>query len=544
MLNNPPAILAVDTISQLKLLSPEEITAYIKNHLHSFLLTSASCNAFLRYFESNDSGEPTPEKQKLTLYFMNKMLQFSPCSTYLVARSLILAPDPQLEERLTLLNAMSHHEEGFNKHLQYAQTSRRALSDMKIYLESQPNYLPGAHEAIKYSYSLGHYVGRWVEQVDPDPPLRTAALSMIFNHFASQGEMDYARPYWDRLDTSEVGEVTLNMAAEMFAANGDSERALGLYTKSLEMDPLQGPVKFRIRELRNPFIPDDSLLSKRKVNICLQTCNNSEQLKQTLSSLAQSDIGPARINILINGCSDDSFFVADNARSLFPENRVTIHTLHTYIGGPAGRNWLLGLPEIQQSDYVAFLEDNVTVPRNWLACYLTVAEQDERIAVVGCKVLSPEHPRFCSHLYRYATMARDNFFKMSIAAPETLYDYGCYNYIRETRTVSNALHLLRTRSLLQDAPAGFDTRFSYSSVSNIDHDIMLGLSRNKIMFCGHVTCLHDQTQTNPSTIYGETPYGNNEANRAQLSSKHAYNTGWLQGFDSLRHDIQITQEET
>jgi len=35
------------------------------------------------------------------------------------------------------------------------------------------------------------------------------------------------------------------------------------------------------------------------------------------------------------------------------------------IGAPAARNWLIARDETWQSDYIAFLDDDITMPENW-----------------------------------------------------------------------------------------------------------------------------------------------------------------------------------
>ncbi|EHJ49590.1 glycosyl transferase family 2 [Solidesulfovibrio carbinoliphilus subsp. oakridgensis] len=312
----------------------------------------------------------------------------------------------------------------------------------------------------------------------------------LFNHHAALGDDAGAWPHWPAIAGRVDDPFTLSRAAEMHHRAGDTEQALALYGRAFELDPLQRPYALRLEALRAPFVPNPGLVDERRVAIYLYSYNKGQVLGETLASLARCAIGPARIKILLNGCTDDSLAVAGRARELFPQNEVEIIALPVNVGAPAARNWLLAQPATRESDYVAFLDDDVYLQPDWLAHFLTVAESDPKIGNVGCKVVFPGRFKMLQYLYRHVSLTHDDAIRVSLPTGYQQYDIGLYDVVREARVVMGCQHLLRVASLA-DAPS-FDIRYSPSQIDDTDHDLQLCLAGWKVFFCGTVTCVHRQ----------------------------------------------------
>jgi GT2 family glycosyltransferase len=312
----------------------------------------------------------------------------------------------------------------------------------------------------------------------------------LFTHYATLGDVNGAWPYWEAIADQANDPFTLSRAAEMYRQAGDTQKALALYARALELDPLQRPYQLRMDALRAPFVPDHSLPEKKKVAIYLYSYNKAKVLGETLESLSRCALGPARIKILINGSTDDSVAVAERAKALFPQNEVEIILLPINIGAPAARNWLLAQPTTRECDYVAFLDDDVYLQPDWLAHFLTVAESDPKIGNVGCKVVFPGQHKMLQYLYRHVSLTHEDAIRVSLPTPWLQYDIGLYDVIREGRVVMGCQHLLRVASLA-DAPT-FDIRYSPSQIDDTDHDLQLCLAGWKVYYCGTVTCVHRQ----------------------------------------------------
>ncbi len=354
----------------------------------------------------------------------------------------------------------------------------------------------------------------------------------LFNHYAAMGDDDGARPLWETIRPLATDPFTLSQAAELFRRDGDLDAALTLYDQAASLDPLQRPYALRRQALAAPFVPDPALVAAQKVAIYLYSFNKAAVLGETIDSLRGCDIGPARIRILLNGCTDDSLAVAERARTLFPENEVEIISLPVNVGAPAARNWLLAQPATRESDYVAFLDDDVFLQPDWLAHMLTVAESDPRIGNVGCKVVFPGDFPLLQYLYRHIDLVADDVVRVSLPTPAQQYDIGLYDVIRETRVVMGCQHLLRTASLA-DAPL-YDIRYSPSQIDDTDHDLQLCLAGWKVFYCGTVTCVHRQgSGTSSRSRLGLASQGSILGNDVKFLYKWLEHKNEVAGLDAL-----------
>lgn len=532
--------------AQLKELDLDEMVLYLRNHIHNFLMDESVCFCFIERF-ANDAGTKKHAKASQSLlYLLDKALQLRPFRPGLLNAVVQVTGNGVAKQRMALIESLNNQKEIYGQisSLDLKMDGEDARDFIGQLINVHPDHVAAAQFALHADRHLGIARGEWRDVFTCPPPLRRDWEIALFNHHAALCDYDTAMELWAGLSMDMVRETSLNYAAEMFIATGDRAKGLDLYKASLTHDSRQTPVKLRIRELENPFVPNTNLLETCSVDICLYSWNKAEILGQTLESLSQSEIGPARINILLNGCTDNSREVVDQAVKLFPNNKVVIHDLHVNIGAPAARNWLLRLPEVQKSDYIAFLDDDVTVQKDWLASFLTVAETDENIGVVGCKTVHPGSPSLIQYLFRYVAIASHGLLKMSIHTPLGSYDNHAYDFIRETRNVMGCQHLLRTKAL-KNITAGFDIRFSPSQVDDIDHDIAICLEGYKVMYCGLVTCIHHQSSgvnfKKMNTNISAT--GSTMGNDIKLFFKHVDHLEKLEALDNLSLDLGVDLPE-
>jgi GT2 family glycosyltransferase len=248
-------------------------------------------------------------------------------------------------------------------------------------------------------------------------------------------------------------------------------------------------VRYRLEELEQPFRPDPAMLD-RHVAIFLYSFNKSELLQLTLRSLAASERGNAKIVVLLNNCTDDSLAAVTALNQDLFAGSLEIISLPVNIGAPAARNWLLSTEHGQKAEYVAFLDDDVEVPHDWLIKLLTVLRTHPDAGVVGAKILAPGTPKRYQYLYRNISVARDDLLRISLVTPNFNYDCGVYDFIRPTATVMGCCHVF-TRAALDAAP-WFDIHFSPTQMDDISHDLDLCLRGFKVMYCGLVECVHHQ----------------------------------------------------
>jgi len=532
------SIVEAGMAGELRELSLAEALVHLKNHLRNFHLDPDVCALYADRILKDPGFSSDPEAVRLASHLVDKAVQLRPFSPDVIGSAARLTGDPRLARRREILRLAGSDEETYRliEGLDpLAATDREggdALSFLAELLSLHPGHLPAAQHALQLEHLAGRAPGEWLARFDCPEEVRPDWDIALFDHYASLGLFEQAFALLPGLDHGRMRETSLCLAAECFAAAGDQEEAARLYGEALRRDPLLGPAAHRLAEILSPASVDASLPGEIETAVCLYTFNKAAMLAETLQSLRASDIGRAGLHILVNGCSDDSLAVAEKARELFPENAVEVVALPVNIGAPAARNWLLALPDVRRKPYVAFMDDDVFVPKDWLARFLTTAEADKRVAVTGCKVVYPGRPAMLQYLYRYVGLAGRGLLRMSLHAPHRRFDNGFYDFTRETRSVMGCLHLLRTEAL-RDAPL-FDIRFSPSQVDDIDHDLQLCLAGHKIMYCGRVSCVHRQSSgLAENAAWSADRTGNALGNDIKLYYKHRARLDDLAKLDSL-----------
>ncbi len=526
-------ILSEGLSGELASLPPAEVLRHFENYRHNFLLDRSLAICYLNRFLSAFNGEHADLARVPLEYLLDKCLQLSPFDIVNM-RGAAIAAMPEAAIKAEILDKTNFEPETFKMIL--GMDLGREAEDASEFLRKLIAVYPTYTQAAGLLLQADAYLGRapdWVSVFKCPRRLQDDFHGMLFRHDAAMNRTGEAARLWDQLPEPAKREVNLNFAAEMRRAMGDAADAIDCYERSLALDPSQSAARFRLGELRSPSEKDATLPAKRSTAICLYSYNKSNVLRETLESLAASNIGRASVTVLLNGCTDDSSAMAEQTRALFPNNPYEIITLPVNIGAPAARNWLIDRPESRAADYVAFLDDDVEVPRDWLEWFLTVAERDPAVGVVGCKVVFPGEPAMLQFLYRYVGVATPDLLKLSLPAPDRQFDNGTYDFIRETRSVMGCLHLFRAAAL-RDVPT-FDIRFSPSQVDDMDHDLCLCLAGWKAMYCGLVSCVHKQSSgVGMRSDHGDIArVGNVIGNDIKLYYKHLPHFAQLAGLDNL-----------
>lgn len=298
---------------------------------------------------------------------------------------------------------------------------------------------------------------------------------------------------------------------------GQRAEAMEAWRGSLALDPLQIPLYLKMHDV---FTGHDRLLEvdpdRFRTNILMYTYNKHDAVKKTLESLAETDIGRAGIIILDNHCTDGTRQLLENAQNLFPRNKVTIINLPVNIGAPAARNWLMARPENDATDFVAYLDDDVLLPRDWLKQLIGTINAYPKAAVVGTKVNDEGSPRTIQYIYRFLDVIQENKLILSSKHPGEI-DAGQFDFIRKCLSVMGCCHLLRTRAAREVGE--FDIRFSPSQVDDIDHDFLTCLKGHEIVYNGHIPVVHCQ-KAGKEAFLSRPALGNVMGNDYKLAMKH------------------------
>lgn len=500
-----------DRFKELDLIDLEGVFSALGIYMNNMLPDMEACLVFLMRILKDEAAANHPKTREWLTHLVRKVRDLGPLDPKGLDLVHKLTGDPVLDARLERLNYFV---------LDPALTDLRgAMNDKRVMdrkrtllmetLDRMPGHILAASLLLQLDYYQGIENGDWLEKLTIPKFFRDEWKQRLFLHHAALGNAENALPIWDTIREQPISEIQLNLAAELFANTGDTQAALRCYEQSLQFDPNQTPVRLRMEELASPTRPDADLPDKHSVAICLYSWNKADDLKRTLESLAATNIGPATIRVLLNGCTDHSLEVAEGARNLFPANHFEIITLPVNIGAPAARNWLGALPEVRASEFVAYIDDDVELPADWLAHFLTVMERHPDTTAVGAKVTHGFDPRLIQYLHRAFSVVTPDLIKLTDPCQLAMYDYGQYDYVRTTDCVMGCCHLLRMAHM-PDGPQ-FDIRYSPSQIDDIAHDLMLRIKGGTVRYCGLVQCIHHQ---NTGSNYTK------QADPAQLGQLH------------------------
>lgn len=239
-----------------------------------------------------------------------------------------------------------------------------------------------------------------------------------------------------------------------------------------------------------------------QVCILLYSWNKAEDLARTLESLARSTLGGARVLCLDNGSDDATPQVLEQARQQWAA-RPELPSLETLrlpvnVGAPAARNWLMALPKVRDSAFLAYLDDDIHLPEDWLPQLLGAALHRPEVSAVGCRILRHKRP----HVLQAADFnllapalcgsgftdfaERVHVFNNGLGRRDT----GLMHYSRACVSVTGCCHLLRKAEL--DSHGGFDIRFSPSQFDDLERDLRVFEQGRIALYHGGLTVRHVQ----------------------------------------------------
>ena len=196
-----------------------------------------------------------------------------------------------------------------------------------------------------------------------------------------------------------------------------------------------------------------------RVHVMIYTYNKYNELGGTLRSLAKTEYGNYKVFVLNNGSQDrtESYLYSIKGK-LF--NEFKIISLPVNIGAPPARNWLVCDPENAYADFVAFLDDDIILPPNWLRSMVETFERYPDAGVVGAKVLFSDEPKTIQHTGGVITKEDD--WIHSIQAHSFERDLGQHDYIARRHYVMGCAQLYRKEVF--DVAGMYDIRFAPHAV--------------------------------------------------------------------------------
>lgn len=220
--------------------------------------------------------------------------------------------------------------------------------------------------------------------------------------------------------------------------------------------------------------------------------NKADDLAETLDSLVKSDLdsdNDVHVRILDNGSTDRTPEVIRQFVDKFGSDHAASVTMPVNVGAPAARNWLMSLPEVQESNFVAYIDDDISLPPDWLARLGGAAERYPDAGVWGCKVVDFDglaRVQCGEHNMTPSAEERKHTLMSTIMLQDG--DFGQADYIRPCTSVTGCVHLFRTMRLLDNG--AFDLRFSPTQYDDLERDLRMVLGGGYAVYTGFLAIPH------------------------------------------------------
>jgi GT2 family glycosyltransferase len=337
------------------------------------------------------------------------------------------------------------------------------------------------------------------------------------NALLLMGDVLPAAGMYRQLEPSLPLPLVRERLATAWLRSGKPDKGTDLLRRCALDRPWHAGLLLRLYELFADGARETAVPSGRTM-ILGYSYNKADDLAATLDSLVRSELGDARVRILDNGSSDDTAEVVRRFVDRMGSDRAALVSLPVNVGAPAARNWLMSLPEVRQSDYAAYIDDDISLPGDWLLRLGGAVARYPEAGVWGCKVVNfdgPARVQCGEHNLTPDPAARNAALMATLMLQEA--DYGQADYIRPCASVTGCVHLFRTERLLAAGP--FDLRFSPTQYDDLERDLRMVLGGGYAVYQGFLAIPHRRTSGTASDAGGPQSAGA-EANMHKLMAKY------------------------
>lgn len=165
---------------------------------------------------------------------------------------------------------------------------------------------------------------------------------------------------------------------------GQHQSALQLWRLLLQQRPWHVQLALRLHDcMLGHDQPCDAPAGPTAVLV--YSWNKAADLHNSLLALEASHDDIALLVCLNNGSTDSTAECLNTWADRWGQGLHNIH-LPVNIGAAAARNWLAALPEVQNLPFAAYIDDDVSLPADWLRHLARAVEIQPRAGVWGCRI--------------------------------------------------------------------------------------------------------------------------------------------------------------
>jgi len=375
------------------------------------------------------------------------------------------------------------------------------------------------HQAGTSDWNVWREVGKQTEEsgtwevflrrFDADWPAEGAALAGRIEGMAAlaTGDTDRLQSWLARLGTPQTPGLAWMAAEATRRVRGPAAGAQALRSL-LTRWPWCINAVLRLFDLQSGM-DGRRLELPGELAIFMYSFNKAKDLATTLESVLTSQLGRFRVFVLDNGSTDTTPDVLSAFRDRFGVERFVATRAPVNVGAPAGRNWLKAMSETQGADFVAYLDDDLTLPADWALRLGAAVTAYPDAGVYGCRVTDAGNAAVLQaaefHLAPGDPGDPVTATDLQLQAP----DLGQLAFCRPTVSVTGCCHLFTAASLA--AGGDFDIRFSPSQFDDFDRDLRAALAGHPAIYQGHLAVGHKRRSGHDAhreRVAGANAHGN------------------------------------
>ncbi len=420
---------------------------------------------------------------------------------------------------------------------------KRDIPRMQRYLEQQAEREPLNTYWIQQLLAIAIYEGDTSRAADIVTHTRSVPHAVRQRVLADvcflQEDYERAAGYYAAVWPEGTGGVVEHLVrgAEALCRGGGNEPAASLWQAALRVRGWDANLVLRVHDAMT------GLASERhppegQGAVLLYTWNKAESLDVTLKSLAASELGDTLVVVLDNGSTDGTPQVLARWKTILGERMRTV-TLPCNVGAPAARNWLMHMSDLDHCRWVAYCDDDVELPMDWLGYFGAAMQQYPRAAVWGCRVVDFANPMRMQAVDMHLDVGSEQAPEQAAwdgerrFAISTLHhqdmDFGQFCYMRPCATVTGCCHMFLLAALRKGG--GFDLRFSPSQYDDVEHDLRHVLQGNLPVYQGHLGVRH-MKRSGKASLLNTSEHGSAVANMYKLQQRYS-----KEEFDCMRAHV-------
>lgn len=393
---------------------------------------------------------------------------------------------------LTVKGVLAHWKSEVTPEAQVAMASgpKEQLLFLQTVLKQKPRSLFWWHHLYEYA----RINGNWRVLTDTIGSTRPpSGLEPLFSYamanglLASGDHLAAAGLYRQCLEVLPLPTAEERLATA-WLRSGKHDKGRDLLRECAEKRPWNAGLWLRLYDLSIKSEAARSDLPGRTM-VLAYSWNKADDLAEALDSLVTSDLNDVRVRVLDNGSTDRTPEVIRQFIDKYGTEKAEVVTMPVNVGAPAARNWLMELPEVRESDFVAYIDDDISLPKDWLTRLGAAVERYPDAGVWGCKVVDYNGPsRVQCGEHNLTPLSEER--KNALMSPVMLQDgdFGQADYIRPCASVTGCVHLFRTTRLMDNG--AFDLRFSPTQYDDLERDLRMVLAGGYAVYQGFLAIPH------------------------------------------------------